>query len=141
MGGMFRAVMNAVSTDHRQCPVWSCRKRVSLEDFPFHLLSHQSEDLVVAIPALAQEGYAAVKFGCEHSEEDVGSTDDPCFCKVTSIELMCPICASRHHCRLSLKTHVEEAHLGSGENVIAFRREILALVLPARSSHPDIVCR
>jgi hypothetical protein len=41
---------------------------------------------------------------------------------------MCPICASRHHCRLSLKTHVEEAHLGSGENVIAFRREILALV-------------
>jgi hypothetical protein len=128
MGGMFRAVINAVSTDHRCCPIWFCKARVHLEDFPTHLLSHTSGELGAIVSVLAQEGYVASRFGCEHGEEDAGSMNDPCFCKVTSIELICPVCVSLHESRLGLKTHVEEAHLQSGENVVAFRRELLALV-------------
>jgi hypothetical protein len=128
IGGMFRAVKNAVSTDYRYCPLWSCKTRVHLEDFPPHLLSHTSGELGAVIPALAREGYVASRVGCEHGEEDAGSMNDLCFCKVTFMELVCPICASRHGSRLGLKTHVEGAHLHSGENVVAFRRQILALV-------------
>lgn len=128
MGGMFRAVTNAASTDHRYCPLWFCKARVNLEVFPSHLLNHTSAELAATIPALAQEGYVVNRFGCEHSREEAGSTNDPCFCKITSIELVCPICASRHESRLVLKTHVEGTHLQSGEDVVGFRREILALV-------------
>jgi hypothetical protein len=87
-----------------------------------------SGELGAIILALAQEGYVVSKFGCEHSEEDAGSINDLCFCKVTSIELICPVCASRHESRLGLKTHVEGVHLQPGENLVASRRDILALV-------------
>jgi len=128
VGGLFRAITNATSTDHRHCPLWFCKARVHLEDFPSHLLNHTSGELGAIIPALVQEGYAVGRAGCEHGGGGAGSTDDPCFCRVTSIELMCPICTSCHESRLSLKDHVEEVHVWSGGDVVAFRREILALV-------------
>jgi hypothetical protein len=128
MGGMFRAVMNAASTDHRYCPLWFCKARVNLEAFPSHLLNHTSDELGAFIPTLVQEGYAVGRVGCEHGGGGAGSTDYPCSCKVTSIKLMCPICASCHESRLSLKIHVEEVHVWSGEDVVAFRRKILALI-------------
>jgi hypothetical protein len=97
---MFRAIINAVSTDHRYCPLWFCKTRVDLEDFASYLLNHTGGELGATIPALVQEGYAVSKFGCGHGGEDAGSMNEPCFCKVTSIELVCPICASPHKSRL-----------------------------------------
>ena len=90
IGGMFGAMMNAVSTDYRYRPLWSCKARVNLEDFSNHLLCHTSGELGVIVPVLAQEGYAVSNFGCKHGEEDAGTMYDPCLCKVTSIELICP---------------------------------------------------
>lgn len=59
---------------------------------------------------------------------DGGNLDGLCVCKITSIELVCPICTRHHESRLSPKTHLGEAYVWSGENVIIYRREVLALI-------------
>jgi hypothetical protein len=61
---MFRAVTNAASTDYRYCPLWFCKKQVSLKDFSSHLLSHTSEELVIAAPELVEEGYMVIRSDC-----------------------------------------------------------------------------
>jgi hypothetical protein len=146
-GGMFRGIVNAASTDHRYCPLWFWKVRVSLQDFPSHLLGHASEELVAALPELAQAGYMVCKFGCRHGEGDAGSTNGWCVCEVTSIEVMCPICASRQEGRQSLQAHIQGAHAGLGQETIDFRQRCLALVgveampMLGGSVWSDILCQ
>jgi hypothetical protein len=123
-----RAIANAASADHHQCPLQSCKKRIVLEDFTSHLLWHTSEDLDAATHLLTQEGYRVGKFRCEHSEEGIGSVDGWCICGMNSIEITCPICASCHWDKQSLSTHIKESHLDVGEDMIPFRQRILALI-------------
>lgn len=126
-GQYVRAIMNAVSTDRRNCPLWFCRKRVELDDFHIHLLTHTSEELGASVDELAQEGYTLSKLGCEHGEDNLDPVN-PCRCEVTAVELSCPMCASRHWNRQSLKIHIEEVHVWSGEDLTTFRQRILALI-------------
>lgn len=126
-GKFLRAMINAVSTDRRNCPLWFCRKRVELDEFPVHLLTHTCEELGASADELAQEGYTLSKLGCVHGEDNL-DTVNPCHCKVTAVELSCPMCASRHWNRQSLKIHIEEVHVWSGEDLTTFRQRILALV-------------
>jgi hypothetical protein len=128
IGGFLRAIANAVSSDHRLCPLWFCKVRVKLDDFPSHLLTHTSDELDAAAYELAEEGYIVTKFGCEHSKGDIASSVEWCTCKVTSIERTCPLCASRHGTRQNLKTHIERSHVRPGEDMTAFRQRILALI-------------
>jgi hypothetical protein len=128
IGGMLRAVANATSTDWRQCPLWSCKMRVSLEGFPSHLLGHPSDELIVASAELAGEGYRLFRPSCKHSEEGVGVNSRWCGCKTTCVEVGCPVCGSGHEGRQRLKSHIEKAHIGLGEEVREFRQGILALV-------------
>ena len=134
IGGMLRAVANAASTDWRPCPLWSCKKRVSLEDFPSHLLSHPRAELIVASAELAGEGYRLVKSGCYHSEEEMSIRRGWCDCEMTSVEVECPICGSGHSSGQMLMTHIESAHIRVGEDVKDFRQRILALI-GAKASH------
>jgi hypothetical protein len=128
IGGMLRAMANAASADHRRCPVWFCKVRVGLEDFPSHLLRHTNEELAVVASELAEEGYLLNKSDCEHDDEEVVLAGGWCICKVTSIGLECPVCMSHHRDRQSLKAHMEEVHTGRSEDLATFRQRILALV-------------
>jgi hypothetical protein len=96
IGKTFRALANAASADYRRCPLCSCKARLSLDDLPSHLLSHRSDGLTIAGPGLALEGYIVGKFHYEHREGDAGPIDEWCVCEMNSIEIMCPVCASRH---------------------------------------------
>lgn len=130
IGGLLRAMNNAASTDYRHCPLWFCKLRVGLDDFPLHLLSHTSEELDAAVPVLAQEGYIVSKSGCEHDNGGKGSANQCCTCKVTSVELACPLCLTRRGSRQSLKSHIEERHVqpGVATSTSVFRQRILALI-------------
>jgi hypothetical protein len=128
IGGLLRAIANAASTDHRYCPLWFCKARVGLDEFPSHLLEHRGEELGAAASELTEARYVVSKSGCEHDEGETRSLSQPCSCKVTSIELSCPVCSSRHARRQELKTHIEEYHVWAGEDTSAFRKRILALV-------------
>lgn len=101
--GASRSEANAASTDQRRCPLSSCKKKqICLEYFPFHLLSHTSEELDAFAPELAREGYMVGKFECEH-RDGAGSINGCCVCGMRSIEVACPVCKSCHWDRQSLK--------------------------------------
>jgi len=121
-----RALANAASIGYCQCLL--CKKRISLDDFPLHLSGHTTGDLDAAIPKLAEEGYIVSKLSCEHEKGSAGPIIEWCFCGMTSVEIACPMCDSRHLDRLSLKAHIEQAHVWTGENMTPFRRRILALI-------------
>lgn len=127
---MFRALANAGSTDHRRCPLPSCKnkKRVRIEDFLMHLSTHEVEDLEAGSSELEREGYSVGRFGCGYEERHTGPTDRWCVCRLATVEAVCPVCASRHWDMQSLKTHVQEAHVQVGGDLSGFRRRILALV-------------
>jgi hypothetical protein len=76
IGRTFRALANAASTDHYRCPLYSYKVRLSLDDVLLHLLSHMSDELTIAAPGLAFEGYMVGKFDCEHREGDTGLVED-----------------------------------------------------------------
>jgi hypothetical protein len=118
--GMLRAMANAASADHRRCPLWFCKVRVDLEDFPSHLLCHTNEELAIMASELAEEGYLLNKSDCEHDDEEVVLVGGWCIYKVTSIGLECPVCKSHHRDRQSLKTHVEEVHTGCAKDLTTF---------------------
>jgi hypothetical protein len=69
-----------------------------------------------------------IRSDCWHTGDDVGSTNGWCVCKVTSVKLICPVCASCHEERQTLKAHLREAHTGLGKEMVAFRQRVLALV-------------
>jgi len=69
--GMLRAMANAVSADHRRCPLWFCKVRVGLEDFPSYLLRYTNEELAVVASELAEEGYLLNKSDYKHDHEDI----------------------------------------------------------------------
>ena len=129
-GKMFRAIANAAPTDHRRCPLPSCKnkKRVRIEDFLTHLFTHEIEDLEVGSSELEREGYSVGRFGCGYEEGHAGPIDGWCVCRLVSVEVVCPVCASRHWDLQSLKTHIRETHAQAGEDLTAFRRRILTLV-------------
>jgi hypothetical protein len=147
IGRTFRALANAASADYRRCPLCSCKARLSLDDLPSHLLSHTSDELTTAGPGLALEGYMVGKFHCEHRERGAGAIDEWCVCEMNSIEIICPVCASRHWGRQGLKTHIEEFHIWAGHDVTPFRQRILALIgmeaiqVLAREVWSDIACQ
>ena len=126
--GMLRAIANAASADHRRCPLWFCKVRIGLEDFPSHLLRHTNEELAVIASELAEEGYLLNKSDCEHDDEEVALVGGWCICKVTSIGLEYPVCKGYHRDRQSLETHVNEVHTGRAEDLTTFRQRILTLV-------------
>jgi hypothetical protein len=128
IGRTFCALANAASTDHRRCPLYSCKVRLSLDDVLSHLLSHTSDELTTAAPGLAFEGYVVGKFDCEHREGDAGLVEDWCVCGMSSIQVVCPICRSCYWDRQGLKAHIEEVHIQVGEVVTSFRQQILTLI-------------
>jgi len=123
-----RAITNAASIDHRQCLLQSCKKRVDLEDFHSHLASHTSEDLNAISSELAREGYIVSNFHCEHGATDGEPINEWCLCRINLVEAACPVCRSRHWDRQSLRAHIEQAHVWTGENMTPFRQRILALI-------------
>jgi hypothetical protein len=129
VGKVFRALANAGSTDYRRCPLLSCKKkRVRIEEFLTHLFAHEIEDVEAASSELEREGYSVGRAGCEYGEGHTGAVDGWCVCRLASVEVACPVCASRHWDIQSLKDHVGEAHVQVGEDLTAFRWRILALV-------------
>jgi len=119
--GILRVIANAASADHRRCPLWFCKVRVGLEDFPSHLLRHTNEELAIVASELAEEGYLLNKSDYEHDYEDIALVGGWYIYKVTLIGLECPVCKSHHKDRLSLKTHIEEVYIGRAEDLATFR--------------------
>jgi hypothetical protein len=94
---VFCVLANAGSTDYRRCLLLSCKKkRVCIEEFLIHLFAHEIEDLEAGSSELEQEGYSVGRLGCEYGEGHTGAVDRWCMCRLASVEVACPVCASRH---------------------------------------------
>jgi hypothetical protein len=147
LGKMFCAITNAARVSHQRCLLQSCTKRVKLDDFPSHLLSHTGEDLDSAMLELARAGYVVGKFHCEHAEADGGLTGGLCICGMSSIEIACPVCASFRWDKHGLEIHIEESHVRAGEDMTPFRQNILALIgseatqVLGKDVWRDVACR
>ena len=129
VGKVFRALANAGSTDYRRYPLLSYKKkRVRIEEFLTHLFAHEIEDLEAGSSELEREGYSVGRLGCEYGEGHTGVVDGWYVYRLASVEVACPVYASRHWDIQSLKAHVGEAHVQVGEDLTAFRRRILTLV-------------
>jgi len=119
--GILRVMANAASADYRRCPLWFYKVRVGLEDFPSYLLRYINEELAVVASELAEEGYLLNKSDYKHDHKDIALVGGWYIYKVTLIGLECPIYKSYHKDRLSLKTHIEEVHIGRAEDLTTFR--------------------
>ena len=75
------------------------------------MLGHMTEDLNEAAPKLAEEEFIVSELSCEHEEGIARPIIGSCFCGFAFIAIACPVCDSRYFNRLSLKAHIEEAHV------------------------------
>lgn len=107
--GDARAIANAASPAHRQCPIWSCRRVVPLASLPEHLLSHSQDEVYAAAPILAEENYIVIRDQCAHA-----TARGSCSCRVVEIQIGCPLCHLPCKNHAEFATHLDRAHLISG---------------------------
>ena len=117
-----RAMCNAASTAHLQCPLWRCAKSSPLSLFMQHLEGHTSVELVEATDVLKSDGYhishmtrssPQLEPSDDYNAEEGGSS--------VHVQVRCPVCDDAFGTHEALWGHIDEEHLVAGDHQSHFR--------------------
>ena len=109
VGKQTRAVLNALSPAIRECPVWDCRAKVSLQGLSSHLLRHEQSKITVLCEELIIMNYLCTRSGCSH--EHASLSGQACLCPVTAVLVVCPLCRLQCLDHQGFYMHMMEVHM------------------------------
>ena len=117
-----RAIVNAASPRLRKCPLWHCRKQVSLQNFLLHLKTHSEDELEGIADDLFAIGYSVSRsptaIGANQRDSPShGASNAP----MKVIKVVCPICKDDKDDHEAFANHMVDTHLFGDQHKTHYR--------------------
>lgn len=125
-----RAIINAASCKRCKCPIWNCRKSITLQDMKLHLESHNVDEIHRFSAHLLALGY---RVSYAHRDSDHPKT---------TVAIQCPVCPRTCDSHEDFKHHLWDAHLfveveGGHMHFLAWKATVRAAACSYDRGHVD----